>query len=245
MNLVEGSGPISGDPGTSLFEILHRTTLVFLEEMMDQLDRWTYERRFHSYRVSLLAIEVGKRISLPANRLMTLRAGALLHDVGKIRVPQELLNKSGPLDAAEWTAMKEHPLHGRAILSRIPTLSFAGDVVCQHHERWNGSGYPHGLKSSDILIESRVFGVVDSYDAMVSRRSYNVPKSHDEAIDEIRQNAGVLFDPDVVDGFLEIPKSFFDQLESVHSHTRFIQDSFDPAEYLSLLIPLGQHSEEK
>jgi len=231
--------------GSSLFEILHSTTIVFLEEMMDQLDRWTFERRFHSYRVSVLALEVGKRMSLPASRLMTLRAGALLHDIGKIRIDQEILNKPGPLDAMEWIAMKEHPAHGRAILSRIPTLSFAKDVIYQHHERWNGTGYPHGLKESEILIESRIFGVVDSYDAMVSRRSYNIPQSHGEAMDEIRQNARVLFDPDVVDAFRGIPGDFFEQLESLQSHTRFIEDSFDPQEYLALLIPLGQHSEEK
>ena len=231
--------------GSSLFEILHSTTIVFLEEMMDQLDRWTFERRFHSYRVSVLALEVGKRMSLPASRLMTLRAGALLHDIGKIRIDQEILNKPGPLDAMEWITMKEHPAHGRAILSRIPTLSFAKDVIYQHHERWNGTGYPHGLKESEILIESRIFGVVDSYDAMVSRRSYNIPQSHGEAMDEIRQNARVLFDPDVVDAFLGIPGDFFEQLESLQSHTRFIEDSFDPQEYLALLIPLGQHSEEK
>jgi len=231
--------------GSSLFQILHRTTLVFLEEMMDQLDRWTYERRFHSYRVSVLALEVGKRMFLPSHRLMTLRAGALLHDIGKVRIDQEILNKPGPLDAMEWGAMKEHPSHGSAILSRIPTLAFAKDVVYQHHERWNGTGYPHGLKESEILIESRIFGVVDSYDAMVSRRSYNIPQTHGEAVDEIRQNAGILFDPDVVDAFLKIPGRFFEQLESLQSHTRFIQDSFDPQEYLALLIPLGQHSEEK
>ncbi|MHB1757166.1 MAG: HD-GYP domain-containing protein [Leptospirillum sp.] len=231
--------------GSSLFEILHSTTLVFLEEMMDQLDRWTFERRFHSYRVSVLALEIGKRMSLPASLLMTLRAGALLHDIGKIRIDQEILNKPGPLDAMEWIAMKEHPAHGRAILSRIPTLSFAKDVIYQHHERWNGTGYPHGLKESEILIESRIFGVVDSYDAMVSRRSYNIPQSHGEAMAEIRQNARVLFDPDVVDAFLGIPGDFFEQLESLQSHTRFIEDSFDPQEYLALLIPLGQHSEEK
>lgn len=233
--------PLTERLGSSPFEILHRTTLVFLEEMMDQLDRWTYERRFHSYRVSVLALEIGRRLSLPDFRLMTLRAGALLHDIGKIRVQQEILNKPGPLSAAEWADMKEHPAHGRSILSRIPTLSFAKDVVYQHHERWNGTGYPDGLKSEEILFESRIFGVVDSYDAMVSRRSYNVPQSHGEAIGEIRQNAGILFDPDVVDAFLEIPVTFFDQLQLLQSHTRFIQDSFNPEEYLSLLIPLGQH----
>jgi len=244
MHLINEEGAFPNHSASSLFEILHRTTLVFLEEMMDHLDRWTYESRFHSYRVCVLAFEVGKRMSLAPSRLMTLRAGALLHDIGKVRVPREILNKPGLLDDREWTEMKEHPDHGRSILLRIPTLSFANEVIYQHHERWDGSGYPHGLKALEILIESRIFGVVDSYDAMVSQRSYNIPKSHGEAIAEIRQNAGVLFDPDVVEAFLEIPKPFFDQLESLQSHTRFIQDFFNPGEYLALLIPLGQHSKE-
>jgi HD-GYP domain-containing protein (c-di-GMP phosphodiesterase class II) len=221
---------------SSLLDILHRTTLVFLEEMMEQLDRWTYESRFHSYRVSALSSEVGRRMSLTPSRMLTLRAGSLLHDIGKVRIPREILNKAGMLDDQEWSEMKKHPSHGRSILSRIPTLSFASEVVYQHHERWNGSGYPHGLKAGEILFESRIFGVVDSYDAMVSQRSYNIVMSHEQAIREIRENAGVLFDQDVVDCFLEIPKSFFDQLESLQSQSRTIEDFFNPKEYFALLF---------
>ncbi|MEC4683868.1 MAG: HD-GYP domain-containing protein [Nitrospirota bacterium] len=225
---------------SSLLEILHRTTLVFLEEMMDQLDRWTYEKRFHSYRVSLLSAEMGKRMTLSPDRLTALRGGSLLHDIGKIRIHRKILNKAGGLTPEEWTVIRQHPAHGRAILSRIPSLAFSKDIVYQHHERWNGSGYPKGLKGEAILLESRIFGVVDSYDAMISRRSYNIPKSHLEAIEEIERNSGILFDPEVVRAFLDIPKDFFDQVEFAQDHFRFIEEFFDPVQYLALLVPLGQ-----
>ena len=229
----------------SLLDALHQTTLVFLEEMMNQLDRWTYEKRFHSYRVSILSEELGKRMSLSPERLMTLRAGALLHDIGKIRIQQDILNKPGGLTPKEWSIMRQHPAHGRSILSQIPSLVFAREIVYQHHERWNGSGYPKGLKEEAILLESRIFGVVDSYDAMISRRSYNIVKSHEEAVDEIRRNSGILFDHDVVQAFGDIPREFFGQVESSRNHSSFIQDFFVPEEYLALLVPLGQSVADK
>jgi len=225
---------------SSLLDILHATTLAFLDEMMDQLDRWTYEKRFHSYRVSILSSEMGRRMDLSPDRMTALRGGALLHDIGKIRIPRKILNKPGKLTLEEWSIIRQHPAHGRSVLTRIPSLAYAKDIVYQHHERWNGTGYPRGLEGEDILMESRIFGVVDSYDAMISQRAYNLPKSHGEAVEEIERNSGILFDPEVVRAFLEIPGEFFDQVESVQSHTRFIPEFFVPEEYLALLVPLGQ-----
>ncbi|BAM06308.1 HD-GYP domain-containing protein [Leptospirillum ferrooxidans] len=230
---------------SSLLDVLHQTTLVFLEEMMTQLDRWTYEKRFHSYRVSILSEELGKRMGLSPSRLTILRGGALLHDIGKIRIQQDILNKPGALTPNEWSIMRQHPAHGRSILSQIPSLAFAKDIVYQHHERWNGTGYPKGLKQDAIQMESRIFGVVDSYDAMISRRSYNIVKSHEEAIEEIQRNSGILFDPEVVHAFENISREFFDQVEFGRSHPRFIQEFFVPEEYLALLVPLGQSVAEK
>ena len=239
-NTPPGPNLVSPHSVSSLLNILHQTTLVFLDEMMGQLDRWTYEKRFHSYRVSILSVELGKRMALSPDRLTTLRGGSLLHDIGKIRVDWTILNKADRLTPEEWSAIRQHPAHGRSILSQIPSLAFAKDIAYQHHERWNGTGYPNGLEQDAILIESRILGVVDSYDSMISRRSYNIPKSHEEAIDEIRGNAGILFDPEVVRVFMNIPRTFFDHVESFQHHTRSIDEFFDPEDYLALLVPLGQ-----
>lgn len=221
---------------TPLWKTLHRTTLVFLEQMMDQLDRWTYEKRFHSYRVCALSAELGRRLKLPLDRMMTLKAGALLHDIGKIHLPQDILTKPGRLLPEEWEVMRQHPVLGGDLLSRIPSLSFAKTIVRQHHERWNGSGYPDRLMGEAILLEARIFGVVDSYDAMISQRSYNNPRSHEEALERIRENADRLYDPEIVREFLSLPEDFFRRVGSAQDYTDFIEDLFSPEEYLPLMI---------
>lgn len=227
-----------------LVRALHRTTLAFLEEMMDQLDRWTYETRFHSYRVSVLSCEIGKKMDLNPDQMMSLRAGALLHDIGKIRIPQDILNKPGALTCKEWSVIRQHPEAGRSMLSRIPSLAFAKELVHQHHERWNGTGYPRQLSGSDILLEARIFGVIDSYDAMISHRAYNTPKLHEEAVGEIRKNSGILFDPDVVKSFLSLSRENFWKVESILDHDSFLRDLFDPDEYLRLLIMMEESQME-
>lgn len=225
---------------TPLWKSLHRTTLVFLEEMMDQLDRWTYEKRFHSYRVCSLSAELGRRMDLPPDRTMTLKAGALLHDIGKIHLSQDILTKPGRLLPEEWEVMRQHPALGMELLSRIPSLSFAKTIVRQHHERWNGSGYPDRLAGEAILLESRIFGVVDSYDAMISQRSYNHPRSHEEACERIRENAGRLYDPEVVREFLSLPEDFFRRIAGARDYTDFIEDLFSPDDYLPLMITFAE-----
>ncbi len=219
-----------------LVRALHQTTLGFIEEMMDQLDRWTYETRFHSYRVSVLSCEIGEKMNLRPDQLISLRAGALLHDIGKIRIPQNILNKPKALTHEEWSVIQQHPEAGRSILSRIPSLDFAKEIVHQHHERWNGTGYPQNLSGKDILPEARIFGVVDSYDAMTSNRIYNIPKVHEEAVDEVRKNSGILFDPEVVRTFLSLSQETFRKVKSVLDHHSFLRELFDPDEYLHLLI---------
>ena len=219
-----------------LWKTLHRTTLAFLEELMDQLDRWTYEKRFHSYRVCALSAELGGRMGLSLDRMMTLKAGSLLHDIGKIHLPQNILTKPGRLLPEEWEVMREHPRLGAIHLSRIPSLSFAQTIVRQHHERWNGSGYPDRLSGDAILPEARIFGVVDSYDAMISLRSYNNPRSHEEALERIRENSDRLYDPDIVREFLSLPEEFFLKIAGAHDYTDFIEDLFSPDEYLPLMI---------
>jgi len=161
----------------------------------------------HSERVAETALELGRRLGLPDNRLAHLEWAALLHDIGKVRVAEGILVKPGPLDAEEWREMREHPYHSYTILSQVDSLMDAAEIVYCHHERFDGMGYPRRLKGAEIPIEARIFAVIDAYDAMVSNRPYRDPFSHDEALREIALHAGTQFDPQVVRAFLEVAGS--------------------------------------
>ncbi|MBA2281495.1 MAG: HD domain-containing protein [Actinomycetota bacterium] len=130
--------------------------------------------------------------------------GFLLHDVGKVGVPERILNKPGPLTAAEWRVMRTHPTIGYQILSGIPGMENAGEIVRCHHEMWSGDGYPAGLAREEIPLPARVFQVVDAFDAMTTDRPYRAALSVDHAVGELGRVAGSQFDPDVVASFLEI-----------------------------------------
>ena len=171
---------------------------------MEMLDSWTFERRSHSYRVARLALLIGKEMGLSQRDLFVLGVGSLLHDIGKMRVPREILVKPGKLSEDEWSLMRQHPRLGSEILERFPSLQFASPMVVQHQERWNGSGYPQGLKGKDILLEARIFAVADSFDAMTNQRSYNVVKSAKDACLELSHQAGVLYDPVVIRHFQKL-----------------------------------------
>jgi HD-GYP domain-containing protein (c-di-GMP phosphodiesterase class II) len=130
--------------------------------------------------------------------------GFLLHDVGKVGVPERILNKPGPLTAAEWRVMRTHPTIGYQILAGIPGMENAAEIVRCHHEMWCGDGYPAGLAKEDIPLPASVFQVVDAFDAMTTDRPYRAALSVDHAIGELGRVAGTQFDPDVVAVFLEI-----------------------------------------
>jgi HD-GYP domain-containing protein (c-di-GMP phosphodiesterase class II) len=135
-----------------------------------------------------------------------LEFGALLHDIGKIGVPDAILRKPGGLTEDEWEKMKLHPLHGEKILRNIPFLEGASQIVSQHHERWDGTGYPFGLRGEDIILGARLFAVVDAFDAMISDRVYRKGRSYEEALKELGRCAGTHFDPLIVEAFKRIPK---------------------------------------
>ena len=130
--------------------------------------------------------------------------GVVLHDVGKIGIPERILNKPGPLTAAEWRVMRTHPLIGHQMLADIPFMRTAAEVVRSHHEMFDGSGYPEGLKGKDISLAARVFAVVDAFDAMTTDRPYRAALSLDHAVTEIERMAGTQFDPEVVKVFLPL-----------------------------------------
>ena len=153
-------------------------------------------------RVRDLAIVIGRAMNLSAEDMNTLAQGALLHDIGKIAVPDAILLKPGALTDEEWKIMKTHPEVGYNILKISPNLGDVADLVHSHQERYDGSGYPRGLKDGRIPLGARVFAVADAYDAMRSHRPYRRALSADRAVAEIRNGSGIQFDPDVVKAFI-------------------------------------------
>lgn len=180
----------------------YRSTLGALAMALDARDA---ETRGHSERVVAFSLRLGVQIGLSKEELTNLERGALLHDVGKIGVRDAILLKPAPLTAEEWLEMKLHPEFGRAILAQVPFLKPAIPVVAEHHERWDGLGYPNGLKQGEIDIKARVFAVADCIDAVTSDRPYRKAASFETAGAELRQYIGTQFDPTIVDAFFEIP----------------------------------------
>ncbi len=158
----------------------------------------------HARRVADLALTIGKGMGLGENQLIHLHRGALLHDIGKIAVPDEILRKPGALNDEEWAIMKDHPIHAYEMLSRINYLRPALAIPCSHHERWDGSGYPQGLKGEDIPLPARIFAVVDVWDALRSDRPYRKAWSTEQTIAHLREGSGTLFDPSVIKTFLAV-----------------------------------------
>ncbi|MDR7563073.1 MAG: HD domain-containing phosphohydrolase, partial [Armatimonadota bacterium] len=130
--------------------------------------------------------------------------GALLHDIGKIAIPDHILLKPGPLTEEEWAMMRRHPEYARELLWPIESLRAALDIPYCHHERWDGSGYPRGLAGEEIPLAARIFAAVDVYDALTSDRPYRKAWSHEQALDYLRNGAGREFDPRVVEAFLQV-----------------------------------------
>ncbi|MEN8165648.1 MAG: HD domain-containing phosphohydrolase, partial [Acidobacteriota bacterium] len=158
----------------------------------------------HTRRVADLALKMGKELGLRENQLIHLHRGALLHDIGKMAVPDYILRKQGPLDDEEWAIMRRHPIYAYEMLSRINYLRPALAIPCSHHERWDGSGYPQGLEGEDIPLPARIFAVVDVWDALTSDRPYRKARSAEYTVAHLRDGSGTLYDPAVVEAFLSI-----------------------------------------
>ena len=183
-------------------ESAYDSTLRALSVALDVRDR---ELEGHSQRVARYMELMARELRLAKVDLPTLRRGALLHDLGKIGMPDEILRKAGELASSEWTIMKRHPAYGARILAGIPFLSGAAEIVRHHHERYDGSGYPDGLAGEEIPLGARIFALADAFDAMTSDRPYRKAMSLDDALAEIKRCAGAQFDPAIATAFLNIP----------------------------------------
>ncbi len=156
----------------------------------------------HAERCSWYATRLAEELGLSEKDTSTVQTAALLHDIGKLAVPDGVLFKPGPLNEAEWAQMKEHPTAALDILRHVPAVAEAAPAILHHHERFDGSGYPDGLAGSDIPVASRMLLVTDAFDAMTNDRPYRKALPVAAAIEELKQNSGTQFDPAVVAAFL-------------------------------------------
>ena len=176
-----------------------------LEQLFQKLGFKRYETFQHSARVASVSRLVGEYCGLPDEELRHLELGALLHDIGKIAIPRNVLMKPGKLTDEEWRVMKEHPTIGYRVLMGFPELAEEAKVVYSHHESYDGAGYPQGLSGEQIPFGARIFSIVDTFDAMTSDRPYRAAQSVDAARTEIERVSGTQFDPKLVTVFLGIP----------------------------------------
>ncbi len=171
-----------------------------LAATVDAKDHYTYG---HSKKVSQYAVSISETLGLPQDRITTVRAAGLLHDIGKIAIPDSVLNKAGPLTDEEWKAVRAHPKLGVEILKHVIDLVNCLPAILHHHEHFDGSGYPTGLKSEEIPLEARILAISDAYDAITSMRSYRSQLSPQQALDELRRCSGTQFDPELVRVFCQ------------------------------------------
>ena len=162
------------------------------------------ETEGHSQRVTELSVELARKLGVRGRALLNLRRGALLHDIGKMGIPDAILRKAGSLDEEEWAIMKRHTEYACRMLEPIEYLKEALDIPCAHHEKWDGSGYPRGLKGEEIPLAARIFAVADVFDALTSDRPYRSAWSREDALEYIREQRGQYFDPAVAEAFLDM-----------------------------------------
>lgn len=191
--------------------IFHRYSRIARDmfALVDEIEKKDGYTLNHCYRITKLSMIIGEALGLNSEQLLRLNLGSFFHDLGKIKVPEEVLKKPGKLSSEEWAIMKQHPSYGRELLEKctIPVLASVAEVVEQHHERYDGKGYPKGLAGDEICIESSIISVVDSFDAMTTDRVYQERRSTDYALEELLRCRGTMYHPDVVDKFIELKET--------------------------------------
>lgn len=190
--------------------------LTILSNLIDAKDPYTAG---HSRRVAALAVALAAQLGMSDHLKGTLWAGGYLHDLGKLSVPVRILAKRGRLTPEEFQRVKAHPTDGAAILQEIPSLRHLTTGARYHHERWDGSGYPEGLKGDHIPLVGQVLAVCDAYDAMTSVRAYRSGRTHADAMDEMARFSGVHFNPRLVRAFMALPEPLFDMVRAESNRT--------------------------
>jgi putative nucleotidyltransferase with HDIG domain len=221
-----------------LREALHQIERSYedtLQALGAAIDLRDNETAGHSQRVCRYSLELARALGWSEDQLGSLARGAYLHDIGKLGIPDGILLKPGPLTPAERTLMQRHAQIGFDLIADIAFLTDAAEIVLTHHERYDGSGYPHGTKGDEILLSARIFAVADSFDAITSDRPYRRASSFESGREIIRQCSGIQFDPNVVAAFLSIPEETWPaiakdqrQLASGSSESRRINNSLRP-----------------
>jgi HD-GYP domain-containing protein (c-di-GMP phosphodiesterase class II) len=204
---LAGQAAIAID-NSSMFEQLHDSNVELsiaydatLEGWAKALELRDRETVGHAHRVIEMTLQVADRIGIRGDSLQHIRRGALLHDIGKMGIPDSILLKPGPLTPDEWEIMRQHPKHAYDMLKTIDYLSPALEIPYCHHEKWDGNGYPQGLKGKNIPMSARIFAVVDVWDALTSDRPYRLAWPEHQALEYISKESGRHFDPEVVNAF--------------------------------------------
>ncbi|HXH21231.1 MAG TPA: HD-GYP domain-containing protein [Dehalococcoidia bacterium] len=204
--------------------VTYDSTLVALVNALEARDQ---ETKGHSVRVARYMVTIAESLGVkPGTQEWTdMHHGALLHDVGKIGVVDSILRKPGKLTPEEWHFMRQHPEIGFKILREVPFLRGAAEIVLAHHERWDGQGYPRGLREEEIPLGARIFAVVDTFDTMTSDRVYRKALSPPESLEEILRCSGTQFDPLVVEAFLEIYTAWVEEWEELHGRRAAVRSA--------------------
>ena len=218
------------DRALNSLEAAYRSTLKALTAALETRDSETHG---HSERVVSYSLRLGREYGLSSAEMKALEFGSLLHDIGKIGVPDSILRKPAKLTEEEWVRMREHPLHGQQILRGIEFLQGASRVVAQHHEKWDGTGYPLGIRNEEIDICARIFSVADAFDAITSDRVYRRGKPYEAAAQELDDWAGRQFDPKVVEAFHRVPKEDWEELHRLSLMPK--PDQFDVRQVMQMM----------
>ena len=181
-----------------------------IESLAMALDLQDQGTSGHSRRVADMTRDIAKNLGIVNDELDQIELGALLHDIGKLRIPNSILWKPAELNSCEWQIMRRHPRYGYEFVKEIEFLQGAADIILSHHEKFDGSGYPRGLKETEITLGARVFALVDAMDALVYDRPYHLGTTFPCACGEIIRNAGTHFDPDLIEPALSYMESYLE-----------------------------------